>query len=927
MLERYGHGGDLWTAAEAFGKPRERFVDYSSNMNPLGPPEAVGRILAEQWQEVVHYPDPAVRELTGKLAAKHGVPAECVLVGNGAAELIDLAVRVRRPGVTGLVRPSFAEYEEAVEKIDGRIVDLPLEEANGFTLRLADVQAAAGRCDLLFLGHPNNPTGRLLPDDVVQALADGQIPAIVDEAFLDFCPREEELTLARAAAQSPHLTVIRSMTKFYSIPGLRLGYAVAHPQHIREMKRLQVPWSVNALSQWIGSAVLEEREFARRTLAWVKDERERLRAGLQSLGLTVYESDVNFVLFSLRPLGLGVRALQAAMGRRGILIRDASLFSGLDETHCRVAVKLREQNDALLDGLRQSIAELLEARERATAAARRPEGSQSGDPISSGGPVPNPASTPPLPADSASSKLAPTFMLQGTASDVGKSLLTAALCRILLQDGLRVAPFKSQNMSLNSYVTPDGKEIGRAQGMQADACRIPATTDMNPILLKPKKDMVSQVVVHGKPYRDLDARTYREKYLPEAEAVVKEALARLRQAYDAVVIEGAGSPAEVNLKDRDIVNMRLAGWADAPVLLVADIDRGGVFASLVGTLEILSPEERSRVKGFIINKFRGDVTLLTPGIEWLEKRTGKPVLGVVPYLPQLGLEDEDSASLDRKLAEGGLGRADTALSEDMLDIAVIRLPRLSNFTDIDPLEYERDVRLRFVDAAETFGSPDAVIVPGSKNTVDDLLYLRERGLDRKLLDFAENGGWVTGICAGYQMLGEKLLDPHAVESDQPALDGLGLFPTQTVFAAEKRTVRAAGTTRLYAAPGQKFAVEGYEIHMGVTSFLRPVDHPFELSHPDTGAAEAGSSADGAVCGDGRLWGTYVHGILHNDDFRRAWLNRIRAAKGLEPLPAELRFQERREAAFDRLAAHVRAHLDMDRLYEMIGWNKGREGFQ
>lgn len=926
MLERYGHGGDLWTAAEAFGKPRERFVDFSSNMNPLGPPEAVGRILAEQWQEVVHYPDPAVRELTGKLAAKHGVPVECVLVGNGAAELIDLAVRVRRPRVTGLVRPSFAEYEEAVEKIGGRIVDIPLDEANGFALRLADVQEAAGRCDLLFLGHPNNPTGRLLPDDVVQALAEGQIPAIVDEAFLDFCPREEELTLARAAAQNPHLTVIRSMTKFYSIPGLRLGYVVAHPQQIREMRRLQVPWSVNALSQWIGAAVLEEREFARRTLAWVKEEKEHLRAGLQTLGLTVYESDVNFVLFSLRPLGLDVRALQAAMGRRGILIRDASLFPGLDETYCRVAVKLREQNEALLDGLRQSIAELLKTRKRATAGeeaavARNPERSQS-----SGGAASNDC-PPPLPAASASLKLAPTFMLQGTASDVGKSLLTAALCRILLQDGLRVAPFKSQNMSLNSYVTPDGKEIGRAQGMQADACRIPATTDMNPILLKPKKDMVSQVVVHGKPYRDLDARTYREKYLPEAEAVVKEALARLRQAYDAVVIEGAGSPAEVNLKDRDIVNMRLAGWADAPVLLVADIDRGGVFASLVGTLDILSPEERGRVKGIIINKFRGDVTLLTPGIEWLEKRTGKPVLGVIPYLPQLGLEDEDSASLDRKLAEGKLGRSDTTLSEDMLDIAVIRLPRLSNFTDIDPLEYEHDVRLRFVDTAETFGSPDAVIVPGSKNTVDDLLYLRDCGLDRKLLDFAKSGGWVTGICAGYQMLGEKLLDPNAVESDQPVLDGLGLFPTQTEFAAEKRTVRAAGTTRLYADPGQTFEIGGYEIHMGVTSFLRPVDHPFELSHPDTGSAESGSSPDGAVCADGRLWGTYVHGILHNDDFRRAWLNRIRAAKGLGPLPAELRFQERREAAFDRLAAHVREHLDMERLYEMIGWNKGREGFQ
>jgi adenosylcobyric acid synthase len=247
-----------------------------------------------------------------------------------------------------------------------------------------------------------------------------------------------------------------------------------------------------------------------------------------------------------------------------------------------------------------------------------------------------------------SGSIAKALMIQGTASDVGKSILTAALCRIFVQDGWRTAPYKSQNMSLNSYVTYDGKEIGRAQGVQADACKILATTDMNPILLKPKQDMISQVVVHGKPFMDLDARTYRESYLPQAEQVVKEALSRLRSEYDVVVLEGAGSPAEVNLKDRDIVNMRLAGWADSPVILAADIDRGGVFASIVGTLEILSEEERARVKGFVINKFRGDVTLLQPGLEWLEQRTGKPVLGVIPYLPQLGIEDEDSASLDSK---------------------------------------------------------------------------------------------------------------------------------------------------------------------------------------------------------------------------------------------------------------------------------------
>ncbi|MCZ8519378.1 MULTISPECIES: cobyric acid synthase [Paenibacillus] len=922
MLEKYGHGGDLETAAETYGLAPEDFLDYSSNMNPFGPPQAVGDILRSRWKEAAAYPDPAVRELRRRLSAKHGVAPECILVGNGAAELIDLAVRVLRPAVTGLARPSFKEYEDAVLKSGGAVRDIPLHEEHGFGLQLEDLEEAAACCDLLFLGSPNNPTGGLLAQAVRERLAEGGPASVVDEAFLDFLPEEEELSLAKAAASNPNLIVLRSMTKFYAIPGLRLGYAVAHPDRIQAMKELQVPWSVNAFAQWIGAAVLDDRAYEERTRAWLPPAREKLLAALRKLGLLAWDSRTNYVLCSLRPLGWTASELQAAMGRRGILIRDASLFPGLDASFVRLAVKLPEQNRRLLAVMAEVLhkaqqhAELPEL-EAAGVAAAAGTGFQAETAV---GETAGLDTAPGAAARFGAGALHPAaafrrrgavVMLQGTASDVGKSLLTAAFCRILLQDGRRVAPFKSQNMSLNSYVTPDGKEIGRAQGMQADACRIPATTDMNPILLKPKKDMVAQVVVHGKPYQDLDARTYRERYLPEAEGVVKEALARLRSVHDVVVMEGAGSPAEVNLKDRDIVNMRLAGWADAPVLLVADIDRGGVFASIVGTLEILSPEERARVRGFVINKFRGDVTLLQPGIDWLEARTGIPVLGVIPYLPQLGLEDEDSASLERRLAEAARSQPAGKLPADTLDIAVLRLPRLSNFTDADPLAFEPDVRLRFVTSPEEFGQPDAVIVPGSKNTVDDLLFLRSSGLDRKLLAYAAEGGFVTGICAGYQMLGTRLLDPELVESDRERLDGLGLLPTETVFAAEKRTVQASGVSHLY---GGGFRVEGYEIHMGRTTFLEPVEHPFLLQES---AGSAAGVPDGAATADGRCWGTYLHGVLHNDDFRRAWLNRIRESRGLSPLPAELRFAERREAAFDRLAEHVRLHLDMERFYEMI----------
>ena len=509
--------------------------------------------------------------------------------------------------------------------------------------------------------------------------------------------------------------------------------------------------------------------------------------------------------------------------------------------------------------------------------------------------------------------LAKTIMLQGTASDVGKSLLTAALCRILTEDGLRTAPFKSQNMSLNSYVTWDSKEIGRAQGMQADACGILATTDMNPILLKPTGEMRSQVIVHGKPLRDYEARAYREEVLPLAEPIVREALERLRLQADAVVLEGAGSPVEMNLKDRDIVNMRMAAWADAPVLLVADIDRGGVFASIVGTMELLEPEERERVAGFVINKFRGDVSLLRPGLDWLEARTGKPVLGVVPYLPGLELEDEDSLSLDRSMH-----RAAQPSSADVLDIAVIRLARLSNFTDLDPLQGEPDLRMRYVDSPDKLGHPDAVILPGSKNTTADMAILRENGLVDGLERYVGSGGRVVGICGGYEMMGRLLRDPDRTESDIQELPGLGWFPFDVTFSADKRTVRVSGQGQL---PGMnhEMSIDGYEIHTGLIDMPEGVLQPFAIREQQLeGESEMPLSPEGASQPDGRLWGTFIHGIMHNDAFRRAWLNQLRLDRGWPPIETGNRFNERRQDAFARLARHVRSHVDLQAIYAVMG---------
>lgn len=515
---------------------------------------------------------------------------------------------------------------------------------------------------------------------------------------------------------------------------------------------------------------------------------------------------------------------------------------------------------------------------------------------------------------------AAVLMLQGTASDVGKSLVTAAIGRIMTRDGYSTAPFKSQNMALNSYVTADGKEIGRAQGMQAEAFGITATSDMNPILLKPSGEMSAQIVVHGVPHAALSAREYREKFLPEAKGTVMDALGRLRETYDVVLMEGAGSPAEINLKARDIVNMNLAGWADAPVLLVADIDRGGVFAFIVGTLELLEPHERARVKGFIINKFRGDVSLLQPGLDWLEERTGIPVLGVLPFLPQLRIEAEDSVVLD---GTSGRLRGDNVKE---LDIAVIRYPRISNFTDFDPLEDEPDTAVRYVASADELGTPDAIILPGTKNTAADLLYLREQGFPEAIEQALRQGTQqLAGICGGYQMLGLKLLDPYAVENAGTVeSEGLGYLPLSTTFLPQKTTVRVSGALAAGhplqlsgAAPGADdgISISGYEIHMGTTvnHEAASVRSLFRLAEDDGQAVPEGWGTP-----DGRIWGSYLHGLFHNDGLRRGWLDGLRLSKGLAPLAKTFSAAALREQEFDRLADAVRANLDMDAVYTIMG---------
>ena len=486
--------------------------------------------------------------------------------------------------------------------------------------------------------------------------------------------------------------------------------------------------------------------------------------------------------------------------------------------------------------------------------------------------------------------MAKVIMIQGTMSDVGKSLITAGLCRVFHQDGFRTAPFKSQNMALNSYVTKDGSEIGRAQAMQAEAAGIEPTVDMNPILLKPTTEIGSQVVVNGHSIGTMEARDY-FAYKTQLIPAIMHAYRRLEQVSDLIVIEGAGSPAEINLKADDIVNMGLAKLVDAPVLLVGDIDRGGVFAQLLGTLDLLEEDERARVKGLIVNQFRGDKTLFQSGIKVLEERSGIPVMGVIPHA-KLDIDAEDSLadSLKKRRKDG------------VVDIAVIRFPYISNFTDFHALEMTPELSVRYVTSYEELGTPDMVILPGTKSTMADLKWMRKNGLETGILKLASTGTLIWGICGGYQMLGETLKDPYGVEGGG-RIEGMCLLPLQTMFGTEKTQKQVRVTmpklSGSYAALSE-LPVYGYEIHMGQSEL--PEGFQF----------------------DGNVYGSYLHGVFDSEDLREALVGLL-MKKAMQNQTCENSdsyfagsYEEYKEQEYDKLADLIRNHMDMQKIYQIIG---------
>ncbi|HEX9788978.1 MAG TPA: cobyric acid synthase [Candidatus Binatia bacterium] len=516
------------------------------------------------------------------------------------------------------------------------------------------------------------------------------------------------------------------------------------------------------------------------------------------------------------------------------------------------------------------------------------------------------------------------LMLLGTASHVGKSILTAGLGRVFADDGYRVAPFKAQNMSLNSAATPDGGEIGRAQALQAEACRDIPCVEMNPVLLKPSTDTGAQVILLGKIWGQVAAADYHTRRVEQLFPEVLDAYRRLATNYELILLEGAGSPAEINLREHDIVNMRMAHAADAACVLVGDIDRGGVFASLLGTLELLEPEDRARIRGFIINKFRGDESLLRPGVAMIEKRLGLPCLGVVPFIHDLGLDEEDGVALEDRPSTARRWKNRELGSARALRIGVIALPHMANFTDFDALTLEPSISLVFLEQPEEMAAADLLILPGTKQTLDDLRWLEQRGFAQELRRLAEVGVPIVGICGGFQMLGVAIEDPQGIENQgEPCRrTALGLLPARTVLRAEKTVRRVRGSLRRnFFCNDSALPVpfEGYEIHVGETFYQTGARLLADIERQGT----IESVADGAVSESGRVLGTYVHGLFDNDDFRHAFIRNSRAAVDLGPAEKYARVGAEREARIDRVADHLRKSLDLNLLKSWIAAPSGR----
>jgi adenosylcobyric acid synthase len=851
------HGGNIMKLALAAGRPMQDILDFSANINPLGPPDWLRPLISSCVSSLVHYPDPDCTELINAIAGRFDISPAEVIAGNGSTEILYLLPRVFSASRVIIPVPSYIDYATAAELGGMQVEKMLLKEEEAFAPDIPQLAKGLQGNELVIIGQPNNPTGFFCDPNELRKLAldHPDTTFIVDESFINFVEGAQSLTKNRPA----NVVVLFSLTKFYAIPGLRLGCAVADRRVLEKLREIIPPWSVNTIAQAVGCEALKDTAYAAESRKLVLQEREWLQKELGDLpGLKVYPGNANFLLVRISRKDKSAPQLAVRLLSDGIAIRVCDNFAGLNEQFFRVAVRQREENIRLCAALSSAL-----------------EGAKKTFP----------------------KRKAKSLMIQGTGSNAGKSIINAALCRIMLQDGLRIAPFKAQNMSLNSYVTRDGGEMGRAQVVQAQAAKIDPDVRMNPVLLKPNSDMGSQIIIRGKPVGNMDFQEYIDfKSMPFTAA--KEDFESLAAEYDAIIMEGAGSPAEINLKRNDIVNMNMALYARAPVLLVGDIDRGGIYASFIGTMEVLTEAERNLVAGFIVNRFRGQEKFLEPAHRYVMQYTGRPVLGVVPYLRNLGLPEEDSVSFKEGLIK------DSVPDREHVVIAVIDLTHISNFTDFDALHIEPDVRLRIVKNPADLGEPDAIILPGSKNVMGDLAFLKETGMDQRILALAaKKKTEIVGVCGGFQILGSKIDDPYGIESaDKASLGALGLLSV-TTYLSQDKTLKRVQAKHLLSG----LSLTGYEIHHGLTAG----DNLMPLVEGEDGTIIGLGSADGNV------WGTYLHGVFDADEFRRWFIDRLRIKRGL-PACGKVCAVYDLEPAFERLAAVVRESIDMAAIYKIMG---------
>jgi cobyric acid synthase CobQ len=829
-------------------------IDASASISPLGPPGWLRQEIERSISQLGHYPERNSLSLR-RLIAKHEACSEDqVVVGNGSSELLALLPLVADATRWIVAAPSYGEYRRSAAWCDKDVELFPLGVAPNFALDWSALAARLSSPSVVVLGHPNNPTGTLLDVEAFESLRRAH-PAtlfVVDEAYADFCSGFRSVWNPRAR----NLVVLRSLTKSWAIPGLRLGHALSSTVIARALQARQSPWSVSVLAQRVGARIFEDTEFLGRLREQLPPLKQQLLEGLARLpSCRVYDTAANWVLLQLTEPKLLARDVARAAQAHDVWLRSLDDFANLEGEWLRISLRNAPQTERLLDVLGHVLGH---------------------------------------PRTRSKAKTPAAIMLQGTTSDAGKSLLVTALCRCLLEDGYRVAPFKAQNMSNNSGIAVDGGEMGRAQVVQAQACGLMPDTRMNPVLLKPTSDRGAQLVIRGfaEGHRDVMGYLATKRRCLEAALTAYDELGR---DFDVIVCEGAGSAGEMNLRKNDIVNMGFVEHRNMPVLLVGDIDRGGAYASFVGHLEVLSEADRRFVRGFLINRFRGDERLLADAHTWVQRHTGRPVLGVIPYLKDLTLPDEDRLSLES-------GQRRFGDSSAPIHIAVIALPHVSNATDIDALTFERDVYLYLVERPEELGDPDVIVLLGTKNTMGDLAHLRRIGLDRALLDAHTRGAEVIGICGGLQMLGERIEDPNGIEGLEKSVRGLGLLPLCTEFHGPKTLRRCTGRH----LPSRR-TIHGYEIHHGLTDFA-PVVPLF--------VAEDGTILGGGLP-DRRVYGTYVHGLFDSDDFRHEFLDELRERKHL-PRLGDARAAYSLEPMFVRLAEEFRKHVDYGAILRLMG---------